>query len=102
MNTVFTVEAFEGWLLNVTSSINHLTVTPYLRCLQYSVLLKAEMIQAQGARSLTPAHRAAVVDTRNGSRRAGVGDYDDTSHLVAQLKRQLFYIVVHCFFCKIF
>lgn len=47
-----------------------------------------------GARSLTPAHRVAAVDTRNGSRRAGVGEYDDTSHLTAPLKRQLFQIVV--------
>lgn len=67
----------------------------------FSSASKSRDDSSSGTRSLTSAHRVAAVDTRNGSRRAGVGEYDDTSHLKALLKRQLFHIVVRYLFCKI-
>lgn len=92
--------ALEGWVFQ--RNIFNQSSNSYTLCEESSVvLLKAEMIQARVHAPLTSAHRAAAVDTRNGSQRAGAGEYDDTSHLTALLKRQLVLIVVHYLFCQI-
>lgn len=86
---------------NVTPSISHLTATPHVRPPPV-VLLKAGMIQARRHAPWPRLTALLLADTRNGSRRAGVGEHDHTSHLTARLQRQRFRAAVHYLFCETF